>query len=139
MHTLTRPGTDRNRLSLAKRHTRRPVVVQKDAFSKTSFSEPQLSIGCHERVLLHTLRGSQQFFVRRFWFKKSTIKNQFATDFRMFCFSKLNYCCTISETAPQRDVLPAAAAIPLLSASRHLPKRRGTTSAIEEFPRIFSR
>ena len=36
-------------------------------------------------------------------------------------------------------MLPSAAAIPFLSASWRFSKRRGTTSAIEEFPRIFSR
>ena len=36
-------------------------------------------------------------------------------------------------------MLPSAAAISFLSASWRFSKRRGTTSAIEEFPRIFSR
>lgn len=36
-------------------------------------------------------------------------------------------------------MLKPVAAIPFLSASWHFSKRRGTTSAIEEFPRVFSR
>lgn len=63
----------------------------------------------------------------------------FPLNFKISTGILLCYFLNLGEMPLSPLMLQSAAAVPFLSASWRFSKRRGTTSAIEEFPRIFSR